>query len=306
MTIKFAVYYEKGEGDRALAQEELDTGKLVAVTGMSADMEGHVYCPQCGHTIFRSPKLGNQNSTRPPYFSHKKDVNHKCELKSEARYTRRYKLECDALKDIVNNRLVVIHGFSDDKRSLESDYVGKHYVEAKPDTKRMVKLGKDDSVDKVFSLPSTMTSMTTVCRNFDLNLNRFFVLPDGQVAKKLFALLANVNKVSETTSRKGFYFGRIIKVESGGNQQDNVLNFHLEYSEREGLIDEKEATINDFTLRTTNSIADQIGLHQNVIGRYLIMYSDIRGRGRGLSVRESKSSEVALLPQKYDHLLDAL
>jgi len=302
MTLKHAKYCKDVPSGSSPNDIKQLAGTLVTPETMTVDMSNHIYCPECGFPVFRSPRLGNQQAIRQPFFSHKPDVQHECELKSKSIPIRRYNDKNEVLKDIETGSLVIIHEFSDDEIDEKSKNSSQHFVQSGNSNSRNLKLVGKGKNKEVNSFPSSMTSLKTICRHFDENLTKWFVLPEEHAPKKLVHLLVNVESIEAIDLEKSICYGRITKVERSGTRDDNVVNFHLAYERRVA----NKQTIADFTLRTTNIQAYRMGLNDSCVGHYLLMYGSIQERGIGLCIWDAKKSEVALLPQKYDYLLDTL
>jgi hypothetical protein len=144
-------------------------------------------------------------------------------------------------------------------------------------------------------LPSKITTVAGICRNFDENLYKYYHLPERQNAVRLIDLLHNVENITEEDPIPRFYYGLIKKIYSPAN---NPKPHNIRMTE---LV--CNPSVRDFLLKPTIELAQQKGITQSAIGRIVIMYGSVTVSGIGLSIENLHWGEFALLPRQYHNLL---
>lgn len=273
------------------------SGKPVLVSEYQREMKGEIFCPECTCPLFRSPEEVEANkSGRNAYYAHRKNTKTECGLRTKKAEGKKYLTEEEAAQAIVDGKLVIVKGFmkekpvSPDKETKEYDQTA---VEDEQGEVSEVAIGRHRG--EKFNLPSSLTTVRGLCRNFDENLYRYYVFPEKQHAQLLADALRNVTTLESTTDSPILGYGRIITIREPGNHPYSTRFVKLAFEAKGGY--------GDFSVMISQREADQHDLNNQSIGRFAIFYGRISVNGTGLSVKNIGWGEVALLPTKYEKYL---
>ena len=144
-----------------------------------------------------------------------------------------------------------------------------------------------------FDLPSTITTVASLCRRFDKKLHRLYLFPGRTNVVLLASELVDVTTVTEVNENPRLYFGKILSSFNAGKTPQNLRMTSLEC----------HRGIKDFYLKAVDASQQARGIHDNTRGRYVIFWGTIEENGIGLCVNRPTWGEFALLPQQYERLL---
>jgi len=149
--------------------------------------------------------------------------------------------------------------------------------------------------DRTFRLPTRVSTIASLCRRFDENLYRYYVLPGSSEAVRLVDALTNVADVTEPTSAPSLYFGEIVATFNAGKspKPTNIRMTQLRCN----------AGIADFYLKVKDQLQAEKGITDQAVGRYVLFWGKISVSGIGLSADHLGWGEFSLLPQKYEAYL---
>mgnify|MGYP001175448288 CR=1 FL=1 len=295
--IKFA-YYLRGwtyeEGDRGTLKQE---AQRVTPAEYDGEMDGFIFCPACFTNLNRVPKEKDYFSNgRDAYFAHLKAYREvPCDLRSQRPEGKRYESYEEARKAIENQDLVIVSGFVAAEPALPEDQ-GREYDEtpvedtAGPISELPIARHSGES----FPLPSRVTTVAGMCRNFPDNLYKYYVLPNRQHPVRLVDMLVDVTTVTEEDDEPRLYYGRIKRSFNAGRTPNNVRMTELAC----------HPEVADFYLKDTDRIAQRKGIHDDTTDRIVLIYGAVSVSGVGLALENLGWGEYALLPEKYNNLLD--
>jgi hypothetical protein len=276
-----------------------DQADKVLPSEYTAEMEGEIFCPGCYTNLIRVPKDKEHFSNgRDAYFAHMgkyKEI--KCDLRTKRPEGKRYDSYEEAQKAIDDENLVIISGFLQEKPERPNDPAGEYDetpVEDQNGPQSEVPISRHNG--ESFALPSKITTVAGICRGFDNNLYKYYHLPGRKHAVRLDDLLKNIQDVVEEDEKPKFYFGEIKRSFSAAK---NPEPYNIRMTE---LI--SNADIADFYLKSSEDISQRKGIHNDSVGKIVIMYGKVTENGIGLSIERLKWGEFSLLPQQYNNLLN--
>lgn len=297
--IKFA-YYLKGWSYLGGVKSQLkDKSFKILPLEYLQHMKGHIFCPECSAPIFRSPGEKDLAADgRKAFFAHARGVQTDCGLRVKQANGKRYENEEEAAKAVEDDELVVVHSFMHEKPVLpQADGPLVYDRQPNEDSKgplTVAPIGRHNG--EAFKLPSRITTIRGLCRNFDSNLNKYFLLPGQRSARTLQEQLVPVSDVMTTDETPRLYAGRITSSVSFG---PNLWNMRLTF-----ISFKNNSEFKDFCLKTNNKISDEHGIGDESKGRIALAYGKVAESGIGLCIADLGWGEIALLPKKYEHLLD--
>lgn len=298
-TIKFARYL-KGwrfkDGDTA--QLKLRSVEVLPLE-YQQHMKGHIFCPECSAPLFRSPEHKDiAKDGRQAFFAHARGIQVDCGLRVKQADGKRYENQEEAAKAVEDNELVVVHSFLH-QRPEPPQLEGPTVYDREPneDSKGPLTAAPISRHDgEEFKLPSKITTVRGLCRNFDSNLRTYFLLPGQRSARTLQEQLIPVSEVMATDETPRLYVGRVTSSKSYGPKPSNLRLTFLKFTNKSGF--------KDFCLKSTNAISDEHGIADDSKGRIALAYGKVTESGIGLCIADLGWGEVALLPKKYEHLLN--
>lgn len=291
--IKYAFFLKGWVYENGVQSSLRNTAKHVLVSEYSADMDGHIFCPECCVGLFRSPKNQTFSKNGRAFFSHSRAYNPECGLRTKRVEGKRYETEEDARRAIDNKQLVILKGFMKDRPESPDGEAGEYdqtLVEDQNGGLADAPIGRHNSDE--FQLPSKISTVYGICRGFDLNLIKYFFLPNAKYAIQLQDLLIDVRSVTQVSDTPQLYYGRISS--SGLFQRSSIRKTSFEY---------ESGPIQDFCLKLGDNKQAEKGIDGNSIGRVVLMYGAVTTNGTGLCISDLGWGEFAVLPEKYEHLL---
>lgn len=299
--IKFAMYHQQWTYGINTLDQLGGSGKPVLVTEYRPEMKGKVFCPACGCPLFRSPEeKDNDRGGRDAYFAHRRGIKTECPLRTKKAEGKQYSSFEEAAQAVQDGKLVVVRGFLQD-RPVVPDKTAKPYDQTAVEDLdgEPVDVPISRHTGKKFNLPSKLTTIRGLCRNFDQNLLKYYFFPNAQHAHLLMDALRWSHGFGETTDTPVLVYGKIVGVWDGGNGNPwNVRTIHLSFPKHAGYA--------DFSFKTTVAIADDHSIDKNAIGRVALAFGRVVVVGAGLALRNLKWGEIALLPEKYENLINKL
>jgi len=269
-------------------------GTRVTPSEYLPEMEGEIFCPECYVPLFRSPKERERSKAgKAAFFSHSRKFRPECNLRTKPTQGKRYENEEEARQAIADGRLVILQGFLQTPPKLPQGVAGEYDqgpIEDVDGEPALVPIAGHRG--ESFLLPSKISTIVGLCRNFDKNFDKYFVLPNAQHAVPLRDLLINVEDVMETSTIPRIYFGRIVSSHQFFSSKLNKTTLkHSQYG------------VQDFCLKLGRDEQEEKGINNNAKGRIVIMYGNIKDNGTGLCLSGLGYGEFGLLPSQYDSLL---
>ena len=295
--IKFALHLDGWEfesGDKKILKKKANE---VTTTEYTQDMKGNIFCPECCVGLFRSPEDKEFDTNgRKAFFAHSRKYRPECGLRVKKANGKRYDAEELAKKAIEDEELVVVKDFMKNKPvapKIENpqEYKGKP-VEDINGGATDVPIGRHNGDS--FSLPSRITTIRGLCRNFNKNIHKYFHLPGRKNAIHLKDLLVDVRTVKEIDDLPKLYFAKITKSWNCGQTPQNIRQTMFSYPRGE---------FKDFCLKAIDQDSREHGIDDDAKGKVVVMYGTVTESGIGLSIENVGWGEFAILPEKYVDLL---
>lgn len=297
--IKFALYlkaWEYGKGKKPYLR---DNALKIAPLEFIPEMKGHIFCPECCAPLFRSPEDKDYATNgRRAFFAHSRGIQTDCSLRVKQAEGKRYENEEEAKKAIEDGELVIVQSFIHEKPEppqINGPLVyDKEPNEDKNGPLAQAPIGRHNGEE--FKLPSKITTIRGLCRSFDNNLNKYFLLPGQRAALTLREQLTPVSDVKATCDVPRLYIGRI---KSSANFGPNPWNLRLTF-----LNFQNDSEFKDFCLKATDAVSKEHGIDDESKGRVALAYGKVTESGMGLCIANLGWGEFALLSNKYEHLLE--
>lgn len=281
-------------------RDALKASRKVVPDEYEEEMLGNLFCPGCYTNVERTPKEKDLfTNGRIPFYRHLSRWLHVgCALRAKRPEGKRYDSWEEAKRAIEHEHLTIVKEFLQAKPEVEhtvsADY-DETPVEDVNGPLSEVPIGRHQG--ESFQLPSKITTVAGICRNFEVNKDKYFFLPGAQHAIQLADLLTGVTELKrdilETNQSPRLYFGRIKRSWNAGNYSTNIRMTRLEC----------DSAIGDFTVKLQDGFCRDKGINDDSAGRIVMFYGIITKSGGGLAVENLAWGEIALLPAKYNELL---
>lgn len=296
--IKFALHLEGWDyrtGDKKYLRKHATN---VTTTEYTPNMKGCIFCPECCVGLFRSPENKDLDSAgRKAFYAHSRKNAPYCSLRVKKAEGKKFENEEQAKQAIENEELVIVKGFMKEKplplnTNGPIEYQGS-LIEDQDGGISEVAIGRHNG--EKFKLPSLVTTIRGLCRNFDKNLYRYFFFPHQDNPRILKDLLVNVNTVTATCDDPKIYFGRVTRSWNCGRTPKNIRQTMLDYKRNSECV--------DFCLKAIDEDSQEHGINNDSEGKIVLMYGKVTVSGIGLCIEHLGWGEFAVLPQKYAHFL---
>jgi hypothetical protein len=282
------------------SREALKASRRVTPDEYEEEMVGTLFCPSCYTNVERTPKEKDFfTNRRDPFYRHLRRWQHvACVLRAKKPEGKRYDSWEEAKRAIDHGHLTIVNEFLQSKPEIEltpgADY-DETPVEDVNGPLSWVPIGRHQG--ESFQLPSKITTVAGICRNFEVNKDKYFFLPSAQHAAKLAELLTNVTELSSdilnTEQSPKLYFGRITRSWNAGQYSTSTRMTRIEC----------DPAIGDFTVKLPDGFCGAKCINDDSAGRIVMFYGVITTNGSGLGVERLAWGEIALAPIKYNHLL---
>jgi len=296
--IKFALYLDGWKydgGDKKLLREK---AQEVIPTEYDLEMKENIFCPECCADMFRSPQEKDYDTNgRKAFYAHSRKYSPDCGLRVKRAEGKRFETEEQAKEAIENEELVIISGFMKSKPKgpiidEPQEYQGKP-VEDINGVLTEVPIGRHNG--EIFKLPSKVTTIRGICRNFNKNIHRYFYFPDKKNAIHLQDLLINIESLKNTDDVAKLYFGRINSSWNCGKTSQNIRQTMVNFIRNDDYV--------DFCLKTTDQNSKEHGIGDDSKGKIILIYGKVTVSGIGLCIENVGWGEFSVLPEKYEYLL---
>tara|TARA_R110002073_G_scaffold2938_1_gene19059 strand:- start:8258 stop:9184 length:927 start_codon:yes stop_codon:yes gene_type:complete len=297
--IKYALHlagWHFESGDRGYLNRD---AVKVAPSEYQSEMDDSLFCPLCYTNLNRVPKNKEHFSNgREAYFCHLatyKEV--KCDLRSRRPEGKKYETQEEAQKAIDDENLVIVSGFIKDKPELPEDAGGEYDETPVEDlTGPLSDAPIARHSGESFKLPSKITTVAGICRNFDDNLYKYYYFPNQNYSIRLADLLHPVEKIEKEDDDPKIYYGIIESTTHLGEHKrpDNIRMTYLKNSSQ---------LVQDFCLKLEDRHQKSHGITDASVGRTVIVYGKVSDNGTGLCFKHLGWGEFALLPRKYEEFL---
>lgn len=296
--VKLALFLEGWDYETGNKRNLKEAAALIMPTEYTEEMQGNIFCPECCAPLFRSPNDRQFNSRGvAAFFAHSRTFSPECSLRVRRAEGRIFLNEESARQAIDDEELVVISAFLTDRPASGNGepriYDGDHVEDTNGQTTE-VAIGRHNG--ESFNLPSRITTIRGICRNFDRNLFKYYTFPRKNNAVQLKDLLINVSTVTETNDTPRLYYGKILNSYNCGRGQHNIRQTMFEYN--------RSSECEDFCLKVTDLQSSEHGITDDSNGKIVLMYGIVEKSGIGLCIRNLGWGEFATLPEQYNHLLE--
>jgi hypothetical protein len=297
--IKFAFYLKGWIYKDGLKAHLKDNAVKIPPLEFVQEMKGHIFCPECSAPLFRSPENKDYaKNGRRAFFAHAQSIQTDCSLRVKHTDGKRYENEEEAKKAVEDGDLVVVQSFMHE-RPEPPQINGPLVYDREPNEDKkgplaVAPIGRHNGEE--FKLPSKIATVSGLCRSFDENLKKYFLLPGQRAARTLREQLIPVTDVKATCEAPRLYVGRITHSRNYG---PNPWNIRLTFL---GFVEGSE--FKDFCLKATDETSKERGIDNESNGRIALAYGKVTESGLGLCIENLGWGEFALLPRKYEHLLD--
>ena len=274
-------------------------GEKITPEEYRPEMKNAVFCPECSTPLSRTPEEAEIFSNeRTAHFRHRgkyKEIY--CSLRVSRASGLQYQSEEEVRKAVQNQNLVLIGGWAaeppdiQDSGDLEDLEFRQTQIEDTDGPVTEVPLGRHTG--KKVLLPTKVSSVLSICRNFDKNIHRAFYFPDSQYALHLSSVLYDVKRLEENKlpGRANLFFGKIVKYRK-------LSARHVIYLETENFSELKVYTWPRFDERKK--------IDSKSLGRVLLFYGTVSDTAEGVPRCKTESwGQYSLLPPQYEKFLPA-
>lgn len=274
------------------------TATIVIATEYGTHMEGYLYCPACFTNLTRTPKekavFSNGRRACFAHLSSYKTI--PCDLRSIKPKGKYYSTEEEATRAIASNELIVISSFIARPASPSGNASGT-FQQAPVEDKEgpMADIPISRHRGKRLNLPTRLQTITAICRNFDVNLYRYYVFPGKTAAIRLVDCMTDIASITEINPNPRLYYGVI---ERSANAGLNPKPTNIRMTKMKC-----HSSVKDFYLKDLDRNQTEKGIADDSMGRIVLMWGAITKNGIGLCIERPEWGEYALLPAKYNQLL---
>ncbi|MGX9732312.1 hypothetical protein ACWYXO_17030 [Janthinobacterium aestuarii] len=273
------------------------TGEKVTPEEYRSEMKGAIFCPECATPLSRAPENGEVfTNSRTAHFRHKKTYKYvTCSLRVSRATGLQYHSEEEVHRAIQNENLVLIGGWAEkppesrDDEDLNDLEFKQTQIEDPDGPMTEMSLGRHTG--KKILLPTKISSVLAICRNFDKNIHRAFYFPDSQYALHLRTALYDVNRlISGSLPEKGnLYFGRIVGYRCLSKR--NIIYL-------------KVANFPEMKIYTHPDYDERKKIGNESLGRILLLYGILNEKDEGVPRCKTDSwGQYSLLPVQYEKYL---
>lgn len=257
-------------------------------------MKGMIFCPVCTTPLSRSPDIASvTTNSRTAHFKHKPTYSKiPCRLKTKKKEGLSYKNEEEASKAVEDETLVVVFDWmtnppSEDDDLDENGEFNQTAIEDEDGPETEVAIARHRG--KEFKLPSKISSVTALCKDFDKNLHRGYHFPDSKYPMLLSDLLFDTDRITvDTDKRKRLFFGKIVGYRRLSKR--NII-----------YIESKE--FGEFKIYTWPAFDERKHIDGKSAGRYLLFHSSLAWEGSIPRCFVDSWGQYSLLPKKYEKYL---
>jgi hypothetical protein len=292
--IKHALHLSEWSYERGDKTVLRASGKPVIPTEYDVSMKDEIFCPACCTTLQRVPHEKEVFSNgRVAYFGHMGKYDHvPCVLRSKKPEGKQYSSYEEARKAVEAEELVIVDRFLSEKPEAPKDPTGDYHETAVEDAHGpLVDVPISRHKGETFPLPSKVKTVRGICRNFDVNLKKYYYFDGMKYAVRLDALLHDIEDITSEDDVPKLYYGTISRSFVGGQKLDhNVRMTRIRCN----------PTVQDFTLKTSEGISRERGLTDSTSGKIVLVFGRVTVSGVGLAIENVGWGEFDLLPQKYE------
>lgn len=296
--IKYALHHPQWKYESESPERLRTQAEKVIVLEYLPHMDGKLFCPVCWTNLVRTPKdKALFSNGRRACFAHlPKYAEVPCDLRSKKPEGQKYLNEEEARQAVESKELVVVGSFLEkppEAADLTSGVYDQSAIEDLNGPETEVAIGRHNG--QKFLVPTKLATVNNICRNFDNNLYKYYVLPGSNAAVRLVDALVDVASVEDVVSVPRLYFGRISSTNNAGINP-KPTNLRMTWFEHHKLV-------KDFCLKDADATQLSKGINDDSAGRVIMFWGTITESGIGLCINRPGWGEYALLPRKYNGLL---
>jgi hypothetical protein len=182
---------------------------------------------------------------------------------------------------------------SPEAAGLSSGSYDQSAVEELNGPKTEVAIGRHNG--EKFTVPTKLSTVNSICRNFDANLYKYYVFPGSTAAVRLIDALVDVASIENIHASPQLYFGRISNTQNAGHYP-KPTNLRMTWFKH-------HKSVKDLCLKDIDATQLSKGINEDSVGRVVLFWGSITESGIGLCINRPRWGEYALLPSKYNALL---
>jgi len=293
-------YFLEGWKFKSKSSEYLDIhAEKITPEEYRPEMKNAIFCPECSTPLSRTPEKAEIFSNeRTAHYRHRgkyKEI--LCSLRVSRSSGLQYQSEEEVRRAVQNENLVLIGDWVaeppdiQDNGDLEDLEFRQTQIEDPDGPETEVPLGRHTG--KKVLLPTKVSSVLSICRNFDKNIHRAFYFPDSQYAAHLRSVLYDVTRLDEKDLpvRANMFFGKIVRYSKLSAR--NII--YLEVKD-----------FPELKIYTWPRFDERKKIDSKSIGRVLLFYGSVSNRGEGVPRCMTESwGQYSLLPAQYEKFLPA-
>jgi hypothetical protein len=273
-----------------------ENGEKITPEEYRSEMKGSVFCPECSTPLSRAPESAEVfANARTAHFRHKgtyKEVY--CSLRVSRATGLQYHSEEEARRAIQNENLVLIGGWAENPPEIRDDDdtdLEFRQTQIVDPNGPMTEMPLGRHTGRTVLLPTKISSVLAICRNFDKNIHRAFYFPDSQYALHLRSILYDVTRLidNEIPARGNLYFGKIVEFSKLSHR--NIIYLKVE-------------NFTELKIYTYPRFDDRKKIDSNSLGRVLLFYGILSDEAEGVPRCMTKTwGQYSLLPIQYEKFL---
>jgi len=260
------------------------------------EMKGWVFCPECSTPLSRAPNEEDLfTNNRSAHFRHKGKYKHiSCSLRVPKASGLNYQTEEEVRRAIQQKDLIVIHEWmsSPPENAMRDPHELMEFNQTQiedpegPITEKVL----NRHTGAKFFVPTKISSVLSLCRNFDQNLHRVFFFPDSQYATYLSdKLLCASSIVNPLPSSSNLFFGEIV-----GYRRLTARN----------VIFISVQNFREFKIYTWPTYDERKNINERSIGSTLLFYGKLHfENGEVPRCFMQQWGQYSVLPKEYEKFL---
>ncbi|WP_373989916.1 hypothetical protein [Duganella sp. BuS-21] len=294
--IAFAYFLENWTFSKDSSDYLRANGEKITPEEYRSDMKGSVFCPECSTPLSRAPEIAEIfTNERTAHFRHKGTYKAiYCSLRVSRAAGLQYHSEEEARRAIQNENLVLIGGWAENPPEIrdddDADLEFRQTQIVDPDGP-MTEMPLGRHIGRTVLLPTKISSVLAICRNFDKNIHRAFYFPDSQYALHLRSILYDVTRLidSELPERGNLYFGKIVGFSRLSHR--NIIYLKVE-------------NFPELKIYTYPRFDERKKIDSESVGRVLLFYGIVSDKGEGVPrCMTTTWGQYSLLPKQYEKFL---
>jgi hypothetical protein len=268
----------------------------------SSEMKGKIFCPLCATPLSRSPSRESVTKNNiTAHFKHGDKQKYlesiRCGWRTPSSQGYIYGNEEEARRAVENKDLTIVHDWAEFPPTTSNDIddegeYNRTAIEDMQGPETELAIGRHRG--EKFKVPSRISSIMAVCREFPLNLRKGFYFPNSPYPMMLSDQLYSANSLSATLPQKEtLFFGEIEAY--GRLTYRNVI-----YLKSTNKVEVKIYTKPDYDERK--------GISGEAKSRFLLFSANLYNEGSEdiVACKVLKWGAYSLLPKKYEKYLQGL